>query len=276
MKLNVRTAACTALLLLVSTLSVFASASPLGIVIKPSSEQVQAIRYQTGNSEQGPWLKADPANPVLELNAFDIAKDKLFVQQSEDLKQWTDSYIYQYNQKTDTWDVSLPKAKQSLGLESMDAKLYGLLPIGSCSSSYSYAVGAALKLNLSFDDEAPVYGFIETAYSMGPSNSDWVDTMQAVNASIGLGYRFTVNQNMQLIPELGYGVALHLLHGDFDQDGTASLKAFADQQLRFSLNLSYALPTGHQLLIGPVAVVLFEQSGVACLAGLQTGLRFNF
>lgn len=276
MVLNVRTATCTALLLLLSTLSVFASPVPVRIMIKPASEQVAAIRYQTGTKTKGSWKEVDADHPILSLEAFDSTQEVLFVQQKEPGRDWSRSYEYRYDTKTNSWDVTLPDPRKPLFIDSMELKPYALFPTSTCSSLYSSLIGGAVKLNLSVDEHKPLYGYVEGAYSRGPSKSDWVDLMQAINISTGFGYRVRLGKGLEIAPELGYGLVLHLLDGDLDQDGTDSLEVFVDQQARFSLHVNFTFVDAHEFFIAPLGVLLFEKERVAALYGFQAGMRFNF
>ncbi|HKM07604.1 MAG TPA: hypothetical protein VJ869_11505 [Sphaerochaeta sp.] len=361
MAIHFRTATCTTLLFFLSTLSVFASSSPVRIMIKPASEQVVAIRYQTGTKETETWKDIEPANPILVLEAFDSEQDTLFVQQKETNKDWTRSYKYQYNSQSKSWEVTLPTSvttlrvmvspisdkvvairyhagrkekgtwkdiepanpilvleafdtdqdtlfvqqketnkdwtrsykyhydyrsdswevtppvpRRPLFIDSMDIRRYALFPTSSSSSLYSIVTGAAVKLNLSYDDQDPLYGYMEAGYSRGPSKSDWVDTMQAVNVSCGIGYRMSLGGKFELAPELGYGAIVHILYGDLDQDGTNAYETFIDQQVRLSLNLSIAPTESYELFASPIGVLFFEKARIAIMYGFQAGMRFNF
>lgn len=276
MVLNVRTATCTALMLLLSTLSVFASSSPVRIMIKPASEQVAAIRYQSGTKAKGPWKEVDADHPILSLEAFDSTQEVLFVQQKEPGRDWSRSYEYRYDTKTNSWDVTLPDPRKPLFIDSMELKPYALFPTSSSSTLYSSVIGGALKLNLSVDEQKPLYGYVEGAYSRGPSKSDWVDVMQAVNISAGFGYRVSLGKRVEIAPEAGYGLVVHLLDGDLDQDGTDSLEVFVDQQVRVAINFNYTFCDVHEFFVAPIGVLLFEKSRIAALYGVQAGMRFNF
>lgn len=276
MAFRVRTAACTVLLLLLSTALAFASSTSLRIVIRPASDRVQAIRYQVGNDASHPWTEVHASNPVMVLDAFNSAQDRLFVQQTQDNQSWSEIYEYQYKSEDKSWTIT-PSEADSPGLvESLDLKLYNLYPLSKSSTYYSYVIGAGLKMNIALDEQETLLGYAELAYSRGPSKSDWVDTMQAVNLSVGMGYRFAISENFQLTPELGYGVVVHLLNADFDQDGTKTFEPFVDQQVRLSLNLSYTLSETYTLIVAPLGVVFFEKESIGTLLGFQTGLRFNF
>lgn len=249
---------------------------PIRVLIKPTSERIQAIRYQTGAGATGTWIEIDASNPVLVLEAFDSNQDKLFVQQSQDKLFWSGSYEYQYNPLVKTWTVSPSESGKPSLVESLDLKLYNLYPLSKSSTYYAYVIGAGLKMNIALNAQNHFAGYAEVAYSKGPSKCDWVDSMQAVNMSVGMGYRFGLTDKLQVTPELGYGVVLHLLNADFDEDGTKSFETFIDQQVRLSLNLSYTLSENYTLIVAPLGVVFFEKGNIGTLLGIQTGLRFNF
>ncbi|SMP40797.1 hypothetical protein SAMN06298221_101444 [Sphaerochaeta associata] len=250
--------------------------TPLRVVIKPASDKIQAIRFQTGVEETDKWALVPASNPTLVLEAFDNNQDRLFVQQSQDNQSWSSSYEYRYSTSDKRWTVTPSEADSSSLVESLDLKLYNLYPLSKSSTYYSYVIGAGLKMNMALNKQETLLGYAEVAYSRGPSKSDWVDTMQAVNLSVGMGYRVALADRLQLTPELGYGVVLHLLNADFDQDGTKTFEPFVDQQIRLSLNIGYELNESYTLLVAPLGVVFFEKNTIGTLLGIQTSLRFNF
>jgi len=250
--------------------------TPLRVVIKPVSNRIQSIRFQTGADETDIWTEVSASNPALVLETFDSNKDRLFVQQSQDNQVWSSSYEYRYSPSDKRWTVTPTEADSSSLVESLDLKLYNLYPLSKSSTYYSYVIGAGLKMNMALNKQETLLGYAELAYSRGPSKSDWVDTMQAVNLSVGMGYRVAITDKLQMTPELGYGVVVHLLNADFDQDGTKTFEPFVDQQVRLSLNLSYALSETYTLIVAPLGVMFFEKGTIGTLLGLQTGLRFNF
>lgn len=270
---HVRTATCIAILLLSTTVSVFASSSPIRMLIQPGSEQVVTFRYQTGTKAKGIWKEVDATHSTQMLEDFDSDKEFLFIQQKETDQDWGRTYKYHYDIQTHSW---LPVIKKPLFIDSMDIRPYALFPIGSSSSLYSIVTGASLKLNLTFDEHNREYGYCEAGYSLGPSQTDWADSMQAMHVSAGMGYRFILGKNFEIAPELGYGLILHLLYGDLDQDGTKAYEPFIDQQFRLSFNLSFAPTELYELLVAPLGVLFFEKDRVAALYGFQAGIRFNF
>ena len=264
------------LLFFASATFVFASENPISILIKPAAETVKAFRYQTGIEPGVSWIEVDIPSPVLVLEGFDSSNDVLYIQQSQDLLTWSDSYEYRYNPTAHAWKVSSEATtKQSL-VDSVDVKVHGLFPYGKSATCYSYVLGAGLKMNFYVDKTENLIGYGEVAYSWGPSKTDWVDSMQAVSMSVGMGYSFSLGSRMQVSPELGYGVLFHFLNGDFDDDGVKALEVFTDQQVRFSLNLSYTLGGTYEFFIAPMGVLFFEDGDIGTLFGCQSGLRMNF
>lgn len=276
MHFKFRTTACTALFLLFTQVVVFAATPPVRVTIKPSSEGIHAIRYQAGTKPDSQWSLVDATAPHLLLEKFDYNEDTLFIQQSEDYRTWTDTYAYRFHPYTQTWTVSTAAKNPGDRINALDIKLYGLLPAGSLTERYTSVVGAACKLHRSFHDQSPFTAYLEAGYSRGPSQSDWVEAMQACNLSVGVGYRFASTSKLNISTELGYGLIFHLLHGDLDMDGSTSLASFLDQQIRLSLDISYALSPTYALIASPLGVVFFEQESIATLFGLQTGLRIKY
>ena len=273
---NVRKSGCIFLFFLISAAYGFAAENPLGVLIKPTSESVKAFRYQSGPNSNGLWTEVDISLPVIVLEGFDSSKDVLYVQQTEDHVAWSDSYRCKYNPTKDAWDVFLPIAKKASLFDSLEVKLYGLYPYGKSATYYSYVFGAGSKMNIALDQGEKLIGYGEVTYSRGPSETDWVETMQAIGLSIGMGCRIPLNRKMQVTPEIGYGVLFHLLDADFDEDGAYTLEVFADQQVRFSLNLCVALGDKYELFVAPLGVLFFEDGDIGTMFGCQAGLRFNF
>ena len=249
---------------------------PLYIPVKPISKTVKAFRYQTGPTPSSSWNEVDSSHSVLALDSFDSTQDTLFVQQSEDLLTWGDTYTYRYDSSEDAWSHTHTEIHGKRAIESLDMKLYGLYPVSKSSTYYASVLGTGLKLNIALDEHDKLIGYGEVAYSKGPSKSDWTDAMQAANISVGLGYRFGLSESLQLVPELGYGVVIHLINADFDEDGTKTLETFLDQQLRLSLNLTYAFNDTYTLLVAPLGVLFFEKDAMGTLFGVQTALRYTF
>ncbi|MDD3057500.1 MAG: hypothetical protein PHO72_04235 [Sphaerochaeta sp.] len=249
---------------------------PLNIQVKPVSKTVKAFRYQTGPTPSGSWTEVDSSHSVLALDSFDSTQDTLFIQQSEDLLTWGNTYTYRYDFPTDVWSLTHTEPHEKKAVDSLELKLYGLYPASKSSTYYASVLGTGLKLNIALNEHDKLIGYGEVAYSRGPSKSDWTEAMQAANISVGLGYRFGLSEKLHLVPELGYGVVVHLINADFDEDGTKTLETFFDQQLRLSLNLTYAFNDTYTLLVAPLGVLFFEKNSMGTLFGVQTALRYTF
>ncbi len=276
MVLRFKKSVCISLLLVTSTAFIFASVNPISILIKPTAETVKTIRYQTGIVSGDSWIEMDIPCPLLVLEGFDRSKDVLYIQQSEDQVSWSDCYEFRYNAAVQAWEVSQATAEKANFIDSVDIKLYGLYPYGKCATYYSHLLGTGLKMNFNLNKDEKLIGYSEITYNRGPSKTDWVDSMQAVSISVGLGYSFPLGSRMQISPELGYGVIFHLLNGDLDEDGEDSLEIFTDQQVRLSLNLSYALGNKYEIFLAPLGVLFFEDGDIGTMFGCQIGIRMNF
>ncbi|HCJ94487.1 MAG TPA: hypothetical protein DHV69_04550, partial [Sphaerochaeta sp.] len=125
----------------------------------------------------------DMSIPTLVLQEFDSLHDRLYIQQSEDKLSWSSSYEYRYDPATEAWTIHSGETRNPSLIDSLDIKLYGLYPVFKSTTCYSHVLGAALKMNFSLDNQNRLFGYGEIAYSKGPSNTDWVESMQAVNMS---------------------------------------------------------------------------------------------
>lgn len=260
------------ILILLASINVYASDRSISIVLNTDSATMKAYRYQSGKAPDGLWQEVPASNPILVLEGFDRDNDLLFIQQSQDSQSWGELYKYQYKSATESWELLSYKEATN---NSIEVKAYNLYPYGKSTTCYSYVLGAGLKINFTLGEQNKLFAYSEIGYSRGPAKSDWVDVMQATNLSVGLGYRIPLSKDMSLTPELDYGLLVHLLNADFDQDGDKSLEVFTDQQVRLSLTISYAINDTNHLFIAPLGILFFQNSDIGILFGAQAGLRFT-
>ncbi|WP_394699410.1 hypothetical protein [uncultured Sphaerochaeta sp.] len=271
-----RKTVCIVLLLSLSMIQIMASENNVSLRIKPVAESILAFRYQVGPNSEGKWTEVDISDSVLVLKGFDSSEDILYIQQTKDRITWSDSYEYRYDTTAKTWNISLPPVKKVKVLDSLDVALYGLVPYGTSSTLYSYVLGTQLKVSFSIAGLDNVIGYGAFTYSLGPSKSDWVDSLQAVGATIGIGYKIQLGNGFEAIPGIGYGVLAHLVDADFDEDGVSKFQVFADQQIRFSMDLTYALGNQYKVFISPLGVLFFEKESIGTMFGCQAGIRKNY
>ncbi|HKL58144.1 MAG TPA: hypothetical protein VJ854_07065 [Sphaerochaeta sp.] len=248
---------------------------PKGFVrfnINASDETNRMIRYQYGRQPTQAWRIADSSTPII-IEAFDSGKEFLFVQQAVTEEVWSDTYAYQYDYLQEGWSlVAFEQEKEKISTTSLDVKGYGLLPIGNSSDFYSYLLGGGVQANISL---GKMIGYTGITFSKGPPKSAWVRSQQALALAIGMGYEIPLSDRVSLIPEVGYGVILHLLDADFNKDGAYKAEFFIDQQVRLSLYLTYALNGGNKLFIAPLGVLFFEKEDFGIMYGCQAGLRIS-
>jgi hypothetical protein len=90
----------------VSMASVFASEKNVNIQIRPASESIRAIRYQSGTTPGNPWESSPLSGTTLALEEFDPDTEFLFVQQSQDGIAWGELYAYRYDRQGRSWSAS--------------------------------------------------------------------------------------------------------------------------------------------------------------------------
>jgi hypothetical protein len=264
------------LLFLLCAAQIYGSGDPVSILITPVTESVKAVRYQTGIEQGDSWTGVGIPAPVLTLEGFESTNEVLYIQQSEDALTWSDTYEYRYDPAAKVWDISRDTGRGTSFIDTLEIKLYGLYPYGNSTACYSHLLGAGLKMDVALSHDGSLMGYSEFAYSRGPSESHWVEIMQSIDLSAGLGYRIPLGSRAQVSPELGYGVLIHLLDADFDEDGTSTLEVFIDQQVRLSLNLSIAMSDTTELFFGPLGVLFFEDGNIGTMVGGQSGIRIHF
>ncbi len=239
--------------------------------IKASDGSVRQIRYQYGSEPDGSWQTATSSIAV---EGFDSREELLFVQQAVTEDSWSGTYTYRYDYINGSWSLLPPEKpeRQPSHGRSFDVKGYGLLPAGRSSNFYSYLLGGGIQMN---GPLGKVLGHTALTFSKGPAKSAWVKSQQSLGLSLGMADPIRLSDKVDIIPELGYGVIFHFLEADFDKDGTYSLEFFVDQQVRFSLYLTYALNAGQKLFIAPLAVAFFEKNDFGFMYGCQAGLRIS-
>lgn len=260
------------ILTLILSFNMYASEQSISILLNSDSDTMKAYRYQSGQVPDGLWKEVPASTPILVLDGFDRDNDLLYVQQSQDSQSWGEIYRYQYKSATESWEL-VPKDKTTNN--SIEMKGNNLYPYGKSTTCYSYILGAGLKFNFALGKQNNLFAYSEIGYSRGPAKSDWVDAMQATSLSAGFGYRIPLTNQITLAPELDYGLLLHILNADFDQDGIKQWEVFTDQQVRLSLNLSYAINDTNHVFIAPLGLVFFQNSDVGILYGVQAGIRFT-
>ena len=260
------------ILTLLVSFNAYASQQSISILLNSDSDSMKVYRYQSGQAPDGLWKEVPASNPILILEGFDRVNDLLYLQQSEDSQSWGEIYRYQYKSATESWELVSYKKTTS---NSIEVKAYNLYPYGKSTTCYSYVLGAGLKMNFALGNQNSLFAYSEIGYSRGPAKSDWVEAMQATSLSVGFGYRIPLTNQMTLTPELDYGLMVHLLNADFNQDGIKKLEVFTDQQVRLSLNLSYAINNANHLFIAPLGIMFFQNSDVGILFGAQAGFRFT-
>ena len=240
---------------------------------KPTSELVEMFNHQYGIEPNNPLDTVDISGAPLVIVQFDPTNEIIFVQQTDGGSQWNQPYAYQYNHSLKSWGELAPKQdnKKSL-VESLDLKVTSLFATGSCSTSYSYLLGGGVQANINL---GKILGFTSLSFIKGPPKNNRVKSQQAFSLAMGVGYPLPLSERMTLIPEIGYGVLLFLLEAEFGNTGIYEPERFIDQQMQFSLYLTYALNERYRLFVAPVGVLFFEKERLGFMYGCQAGLRFT-
>lgn len=271
MVLNVRTATCTALMLLLSTLSVFASPVPVRIMITPTSDEVVAIRYQSGTNEQESWIEVDASHPYISLETFDSTQEVLFVQQKEPTKDWSRSYEYQHDPVSRTWSL-VEKAKETEEAYTLGLYATAYKSTRTVDHLYQYSYGAGLESTISLPFKRNLSLVVDLEAQFANSNNIWTDFYTLLGGSVGLGYRFQLGNNFQMIPSLSYGVLAH--HCEECLDGTDKKTWYTAQQATAVVRFEFPIRQSMLAYLRIQARLMIEQENTGLLYGAGTGIRF--
>lgn len=275
MSFKVRTAVCTAFLLILSTVVVFASNTLFNIRIQSSSDRIQVFRYRQGAGLHGPWTETSAIAPILSLEDFDPVWDRLFIQQSEDGESWGKVYAYRYDTVAQAWILAQggeSEIRQSISV-------YAVMTRSAASIKHvyetSYGGGIAYMHATPFHPDVWFVG--ELSVSGAASNNIFMDRFLILDIRFGLGYRIPLMKHLAILPAVTYGILTHAGAADFDDDGISEMNRYLDQQVRGSLGMELKLTENVNLVVKPEITMFFEAQGnVGVLYGIGAGLGYGW
>jgi hypothetical protein len=157
---------------------------------------------------------------------------------------------------------------------SIDGYLQNLYPVGTYSDFVSTGLGGGVQTNLEMPQLAGFIPFLGVDYSYGFPAADHIDRIQDIGFTAGTGYALELSPKFTLVPELGYGVLLHVAEGKIDgEPDTRSL--YLDQMVKASLKGLYALNARLELYVAPTYTLFLGSDDVGMEVGGQLGLRFK-
>ncbi|MBI9107776.1 MAG: hypothetical protein JEZ04_13595 [Spirochaetales bacterium] len=140
-----------------------------------------------------------------------------------------------------------------------------------------YVTGLGLGVQAGFDitpiENLGFFGAID--YNYGISKTIWVDSFQDISLIAGISYMLKPDGPVAFVPEIGYGICVHLLPGDIDRDGTDSTSFYFDQMLTLSIKGIYTFNEVLSVYISPEVKFYLESGSSAILAGYDLGARIN-
>ncbi len=237
--------------------------------ISKADASIIAFRYQVGEQPDGAWsyISADEAYITLPWFDSDLT---LFVQQTWDRLNYSDSYAFRYNQPTQTWAM-VDKPQQS-----MESYTFGLFATAAKTSRsiehlYQFSYGGGLQGEMSFPFNRRLLLLMQADVKYAPSNNIWTDSFVILGGTLGLGYRYQVAKNLQLVPAVSYGLLAH--YSENTCSGTPEKTWFIAQQASASLRFEFPLLQSMLAFAGLHATLMIEQEEFGLLYGTTAGIQ---
>jgi hypothetical protein len=237
--------------------------------ISKADDSIVAFRYQVGVQPDGQWshISADEAYITLPWFDSDLT---LFVQQTWDRLNYSDSYAYRYNQSTQTWAM-VDKPKQR-----MESYTIGLFTTAAKTSSeiehlYQFSYGGGSQGAMSFPFNRRLLLLMQADAQYAPSNNIWTDSFVILGGTLGLGYRYQVAKNLQMVPAVSYGLLAH--YSENTCSGTPERTWFVAQQASASLRFEFPLLQSMLTFAGAHATLMIEQEEFGLLYGAAAGIQ---
>ena len=155
---------------------------------------------------------------------------------------------------------------------SVDGYLQNRFPLASYGDYVATGVGGGTQFNVDIEGLGGVLPYMGIDYSYGFPAVDYLDRIQDLGVSLGAGFRFGITEAITVVPELGYGMLLHMASGEIEGQ---SSKVYADQVLRSSVKGLYALGETVELYLAPTYTLFLEEQDAGMEIGYQLGARFN-
>ncbi|MDY0287782.1 MAG: hypothetical protein RBR15_03030 [Sphaerochaeta sp.] len=175
-----RTCSLVSLIIIVASISsAFASENPVRIQIRPASEAIEQIRYQSGTLPDKGWKSAPLDAAPLLLEGFDSEGEFLFVQQAEAGQAWGELYAYQYDRDKDRWTLATfpPKGSVRFSIKPVDGDLRTIRYQYGREPDENWQVGASSMYIEGFDSTKDFLFVQQALQTLGKENQIvWSDT----------------------------------------------------------------------------------------------------
>lgn len=163
-----------------------------------------------------------------------------------------------------------------VSLDSMDVGFVNMFPLGLYGTYYTTGLGLDSQLNVTFTQIDKLYGFVGLGYQYGVSKTQYVDSFNDMNIYLGAGYPFLITavEKLTINPEVAFGLALHIVPGDVNRDGTKATEVFTDSYVKIAGKINYGLTDKLSAYLTPTFSFFTENdSNVGLLLGYQLGCR---
>lgn len=265
------------LVMIFTMASAFSSENSVRIQIRPASEAIQQIRYQSGIQPGKSWKDAPLEVVPLVLEGFASETEFMFAQQAIADGPWSDIFTYQYDPGSNTWSLA---GSQGEAIETDPRKIgddvsdypsplwrlggYGAMLFNGKDAAHLYTNSFGGGIELSVNYPKFVFSANAEAHVAQSNNTLWADRYTILALTGGVGYPLLDSRKSELDVVGRYGLIVHHNRTDwyFNQRAAAGL--------RYSYGISGSL---RPFVEGDVGV-MFTKSLVTMMCNASVGLQY--
>lgn len=135
---------------------------------------------------------------------------------------------------------------------------------------YDYRYGGDIGLSFALPAHRNVILGVGLGVQYARSNNIWADAYLIGGAGVSIGYRFTANQQISLVPSIGYDLLIH-----YGLDCLLDDVWYLSHQVRASLSLEAALMPPLALFVEPAALFMMDNTTKGFLFGISGGVKIT-
>ena len=149
-------------------------------------------------------------------------------------------------------------------------------PFGQYGEYVTSLVGGGARVYFESPSAPNLQPFAGLGYAYGLSKDTRIRSINDITVLVGAGYILPIFGSFSVVPELGYGIDVHIVTTDLLASGTATTTAYSDQYLQIKVKFGYRIQPSMSLFLSPTLDLFSEAGGqFGILSGAQLGFRFD-
>lgn len=238
------------------------------------SEHTEKLRYRTADDSGDSWTVIDADNPMIYLRMEDKTSGIVYVQESKDGQDWSDSRKLKYDQSLDKW-VYLEKQLPPVWVDSLETGGQVLYPLGPLENYLEKGYGGRVQINAGFRDYDALQLFSSLEYQYGVSDTERVQNLNELILGLGAGYSLDLTEKVVFIPEFSTGLLSHLPVGSVSSSGSESLHVYFDMFFGGAAKVKLRMNERMTLYAAPKLLAFPEKDAWGLLYSYHAGIAVS-